>query len=232
MEIITKVCTKCGEEKELEHFAKAKSGKFGRKAECKSCQSQRFKKFYNENVEEQRQRSKDYIEKNAELVKQRNKEFYHANKDRLNAARKIARDKEYSEEKDKILTRNKAWRENNKDKVRETQKKYNEQNREKLRLVKDAWNKKNADKIAAWQSHHRAMKRKATPPWLTDSDKEITRAFYTERNRLNVETGIKHQVDHIIPLTHPLVCGLHVPWNLQILTAKENISKSNKFEIE
>ena len=53
-------------------------------------------------------------------------------------------------------------------------------------------------------------------------------AFYEEARRLTEETGIVHHVDHIIPINHPLICGLHVETNLQVLPAAENSRKGNR----
>jgi 5-methylcytosine-specific restriction endonuclease McrA len=71
------------------------------------------------------------------------------------------------------------------------------------------------------------MKINATPPWLTDEQKKDIKNLYFECKIISDTTGVKHHIDHIIPLNNELVCGLHVPWNLQILTAKDNLIKSN-----
>ena len=82
----------------------------------------------------------------------------------------------------------------------------------------------------AMDAERRALEHSATPPWLTDDHRGEIKAIYSAANRREAETGIPHHVDHIIPLKHPDVCGLHVHWNLRVLTATENLSKSNSFD--
>lgn len=57
-------------------------------------------------------------------------------------------------------------------------------------------------------------------------------AVYAEARRLTVATGIEHDVDHVVPMRGRNVSGLHVPWNLQVMTSAENSRKSNKFIAE
>lgn len=66
----------------------------------------------------------------------------------------------------------------------------------------------------------------ATPPW---ADFQAIRQVYLDAERLSYETGIPHDVDHIIPLSHPRVCGLHVAENLRPYPARANNAKSNNW---
>ena len=83
----------------------------------------------------------------------------------------------------------------------------------------------------AWDAYKRALKMERTPKWLDKEEKKLIRDLYKERDRLNREEGyIKYHVDHIFPLAGKTVSGLHVLNNLEIITAEENLRKTNKYE--
>lgn len=88
-----------------------------------------------------------------------------------------------------------------------------------------AWWKANNEKYkkdqVARKAARRASKIKATPKW---SNLDLIKEIYRNRPK-------GYHVDHILPLKGKLVCGLHVPNNLQYLPAIENIKKSNKYEV-
>jgi len=71
--------------------------------------------------------------------------------------------------------------------------------------------------------------RNATPSWITKVQKQTMRHLYEQAAQLTKITGERYVVDHIVPLINPVVCGLHVPWNLRVITQEENLKKSNKF---
>lgn len=73
--------------------------------------------------------------------------------------------------------------------------------------------------------HRREEVKQRTPVWANlDAINEV----YKQCREVSRLTGIAHHVDHVIPLRGKNVCGLHVHNNLQIITAKENLKKSNK----
>jgi|694.fasta_scaffold31908_2 hypothetical protein len=91
------------------------------------------------------------------------------------------------------------------------------------------WRENNPDKNCAKSSKKRANKTQATPKWLTEEHFKEINQFYTDAKELEKIFFWKQHVDHIIPLKGKTVCGLHVPWNLQILRAEVNIAKGNKY---
>ena len=92
------------------------------------------------------------------------------------------------------------------------------------------WQKRNLEVGCAKTQAYQARKSQALPPWLTQEDLSKMKSVYKMCRSVGKKTGTKHQVDHIVPLNGETVCGLHVPWNLQILSAYENRTKSNKLE--
>jgi hypothetical protein len=99
---------------------------------------------------------------------------------------------------------------------------------EERRVARRAWKAKNPELVQVSANAWKRRARDASPRWLTAKQKEHISSIYTQARELTRRTGVKHVVDHIIPLRSEVVCGLHVPWNLQILTHIENSVKGNR----
>ncbi len=129
----------------------------------------------------------------------------------------------------------------NQEKARANVRKYRAENPEKSRVSIEKWRATNADKVSAYKkswkkrnphiaiancAHRHATKMHACPEW---ADRKEIAKIYAMARELSMRTGVKHHVDHVVPLRHPLVCGLHAPNNLQAIPAQHNLTKNNKF---
>lgn len=113
----------------------------------------------------------------------------------------------------KILARQKSYRTANLDYCRRLDREL----RAKLKAADPvAW----AAKTKLKRLRGKAQTKRALPKW---ADSAAIRTFYEAAYVLSLE------VDHIVPLRSPLVCGLHVEHNLQLLTRQENAAKGNRW---
>jgi hypothetical protein len=97
-----------------------------------------------------------------------------------------------------------------------------------LREYRNAWKANNKTQVRADTKARRRKHRDATPLWLTRKQKSEIRQLYQIAITMTQTTGEQYVVDHIVPLRGESVCGLHVPWNLRVITQDENLKKSNK----
>ena len=99
---------------------------------------------------------------------------------------------------------------------------------EEKRRARSDYKDRNVDAVRADTSVRKRRHREATPAWLTKAERLQMRELYVQARKLTAVTGERYVVDHIAPLRGESVCGLHVPWNLRVITQDENLRKSNK----
>ena len=126
--------------------------------------------------------------------------------------------KSYHRNKEKSDETKREWLKNNPEKRKETMHNYYLRNK-----------KKNKSRGAECCRRRQGMLKQQCPPW---ADMEMIKAIYSGARIATILFGKEFQVDHIVPLKHKYVTGLHVPDNLQILTKSENSRKNNRFIVE
>ena len=120
-----------------------------------------------------------------------------------------------------------SWKSENQGKVKSYTQAWRDENKGKYNSSHSSWCSLNRDKRNHREAMRRARKMQATPPWLNDGHKEEIQLTYSLAKECELLTGDQYHVDHIVPLQGENVCGLHVPWNLQVLPADVNLKKSN-----
>lgn len=157
--------------------------------------------------------------------------------------------------RDKVRAKNIAWNKENREKMRAASARYAKAHPEKVREFKNAWNRAHPEKArkrtAAWNQKNpnrrkdnnaryreenvgrireyqvlrRANSKRATPSWANKFF--IDEVYRLARMRTKI-LGFAWHVDHIVPIQHPLVCGLHVEHNLRVIPGTDNRAKGNR----
>lgn len=169
---------------------------------------QKNREWRKENIERDRELKKLYAQKNKEKVAEYQAKWREENKESILGYRKDY----YSTNKEEIVQKVSDWKSKNPEKAKEILKKY--KNTEKGKLSKNAA-----------RNERRSRTKQASLGRY--SAKEI-RELYKTCAMLNKNSKIKFEVDHIVPIMHPNVCGLHVIQNLQIVPSDVNRKKTNK----
>ena len=203
---------------------------------CKVCVRERAALYRSKNAEKIKAYRNAYDAKNSEAIKAQRAAYYEANKAKWTASydpiEKAAYNAEYHRRtykggaREKAIVYAKQW--------------ANANPESRLAIVKKSRNASGTWKayVRAWKKQsgdvakRRAAKNNRTPPWLTEDDLWLMREAYSLRALRDRVTGAKWHVDHIVPLRGMNVCGLHVPDNLQVITAALNLAKGSKLHFQ
>ena len=137
----------------------------------------------------------------------------------------------YVDNLEKTLNRVKIYKRNNKTKITNYRIIYNLLNKNTKRSYDKFYRLNNRHLKNSHNAKRRSAKLNAVPKWVNQAELDAITCLYTEAKRLEELHSEPYHVDHLIPLIHPLVCGLHCLSNLRVIVAKENLITPENFDV-
>ena len=236
-----KKCTKCKEVKDFDEFSKDKRNKDGKQSRCKSCQKEYNIKNKDKNkdkrkapTEEQKERRKKHRQENKEFFKKKDREYYQKNK--------------HIRQK---------YRKDNKERLLKYTHEYYQNNKKKIRILRDKWSKENKEKINKYRKlkYDTNTLYKLRVSIRSNIAMSIKKQGYTKKTKtynmlkcdynffmqwLNgiASNGYQYgfgnlELDHVVPIslaeTEDEAILLSHYSNYQLLSADENLEKSNRY---
>lgn len=241
--MLHKICPKCSIDKSFSEYSKCAARKDGVRYECKTCATKARAEWAIKNPERNRELNRNWTRKNPEknrakssawnaanpLWKQtRDRAYYEENKEVFREKSKSYRDKNAPE----IKLKKQAYYLDNKEKISVLRKLRYQETKQESREYSIRFKKENRAYYNAAGQMRALKKKKATPRWLSIEQIEDMRNLYRLSELMTSETGTAHHVDHIVPIMGIGVCGLHVPWNLRVITQEENLKKGRRLPDE
>lgn len=217
-----KTCSKCEQFLPATAFTPSPKVKSGLFSWCKECCAQKARERRSANREHDRNISKAWTSANRDRINAQRRARRAANPGATKAERKASYEK--YRERENATAREYKRRHKERLTALQYEKYWEDPGAARARLR--AYRRKNPTAARAWRMARIAAGKNATPKW---ADQDAIKQAYEAADLLMQVTGEWYEVDHIVPLQNKLVCGLHVDFNLQILTRSENRRKSNKF---
>jgi len=134
----TKICSKCGEEKNIEEFCKGR-------ATCKTCRQEYNKKYYAENCEKLKENQREWNENNRDRIQENNKKYRESHVEEMKEQRKTY----YENNREEFILKQREYRAKNSEQIRENRKIYYQENKEEIKEERRKYRREHPEKIKA-----------------------------------------------------------------------------------